>query len=142
MAQLVKNLPHLQCRRPVFHPGLGKSLWRSEWQPTPVSLSEKFHGKKSLVSYSSWSHKESHTAEGLTLSLSFNLCCLEYVMLQGKKNFADTINFIKLKTRRSSPVLQMGQIYSAESVTAKRFLSSWVPRDSVERREAGESFKS
>ena len=64
-------------------------------------MSEKFHGEKSLVGYSLWDHKESHTAEGLTLSLSFNLCCLEYVMLQGKKKFTDTINFIKLKTKRS-----------------------------------------
>ena len=59
-----------------------------------------------------------------------------------KKIFADTIKFIKLKIRRSSSVLQMGPIYSVEPVTAKRFLSSWVPRDSAERKEAGERFKS
>ena len=63
-------------------------------------------------------------------------------MLQGKKNFTDTIKFIKLKIRRSSSILQMGPIYSTESVKTKRFLSSWVPRDSVERKEAGERFKS
>ena len=63
-------------------------------------------------------------------------------MLQGKKNFTDTIKFIKLKIRRSSSILQMGPIDSTESVKTKRFLSSWVPRDSAERKEAGERFKS
>ena len=126
----------------VLIPGLGRSLWKREWQPTSVSLSGKLHGQKSLVGYCSWGHKESHMTEGLTLSLSFNLCCLEYVMLQGKRNFTDTIKFIKFKIRRSSSVLQIGPIYSTESVTAKRCLSSWVLRDSVEMRKAGERFKS
>lgn len=35
----------------------------------------------------------------------------------------------------------MGPIYSTESVKTKRFLSSWVPRDSVERKEAGEKIQ-
>ena len=56
-------------------------------------------------------HKESGPAEGLTLPLSFNLYCLEYVILHGK-NFADIIKFIKLKARRLSPVLKMGPICS------------------------------
>ena len=87
-------------------------------------------------------HKELGTAEGLTLSLSFNLYCLEYVILHGKKNFANIIKFIKLKTRRLSPVLKMGSICSTEPVTAKRFLSSWVQRDAVEKKEAVETFRS
>ena len=62
----------------------------------------------------------SDTAEGLALSLSFNICCLEYVMLHGKNNFTDIIKFMKLKTRLS-PVLQMGPVYLTEPVTAKRF---------------------
>ena len=28
----------LQCRRPWFHPWVGKIPWRREWQPTPVFL--------------------------------------------------------------------------------------------------------
>ena len=49
--------------------------------------------------------------------------------------------FIKLK-KRLSPVLQMGPVYLTEHVTAKRFLSSWVQRDAVEKREAVETFRS
>ena len=38
-----------QCRRPRFNPWVGKIPWRRKWQPTPVFLSGKSHGLKSLV---------------------------------------------------------------------------------------------
>ena len=37
--------------------------------PTPVSLPKKFHGQRSLTGYITWGHKESDTAEQLTLLL-------------------------------------------------------------------------
>ena len=37
--------------------------------PTPVLLPAEFRGLRSLVGYSPWGHKESDTAEHLTLSL-------------------------------------------------------------------------
>ena len=40
-------------------------LGRREWQPTPGSLPGKFHGPRSLVSYSPWGHKESDMTEQL-----------------------------------------------------------------------------
>ena len=46
------------CSIPV-----GKILWRRKWRPTPVFLSGKFHGQRSLVGYSPWGHKESDTTE-------------------------------------------------------------------------------
>ena len=57
-------LQGLQCRRPKFSPWVGK-IWRRKWQPTPVLLPGKFHGQRSLVGYSPWSHKESDTTEPL-----------------------------------------------------------------------------
>ena len=33
-------------------PGLGRFPWRRKWQPTPVFLPGKFHGRRSMVSYS------------------------------------------------------------------------------------------
>ena len=42
-----------------------------KWQPTPVFLPGKFHGQRSLASYSPWGRKESDTAEhSLTHSLT------------------------------------------------------------------------
>jgi len=47
----------LQCRRCVFYPWVRKIPWRSAWQTTPVFLTEKFHGQRGLVGYSSWGCK-------------------------------------------------------------------------------------
>ena len=46
-----------QCGRSGFNPCIGKSPWRRKWQPTPVFLPGKSHGKRSLVSYSPWGCK-------------------------------------------------------------------------------------
>ena len=47
-----------QCRRCRFNPWVGNIPWRRKWQPNPVFLLGKFHGQRSLVSYSPWGHKE------------------------------------------------------------------------------------
>ena len=44
VAQVVKSLP-----RPGFDPWVGKTLWRRKWQSTPVFLSGKSHGQRSLM---------------------------------------------------------------------------------------------
>ena len=46
-----------------FAPWVKKILWSRKWQPTPVFLSRKFHGQRSLVGYSLWDHKESDTTK-------------------------------------------------------------------------------
>ena len=56
-----------QCRRYKFYPWVGKIPWRRKWQPTPVSLPGKSHGRRSLVGCSPWGRKESGTTERLTL---------------------------------------------------------------------------
>ena len=51
-------------------PWVGKITWRRDlWLLTPVFLPREFHGQRSLVGYSPWSHKESDMTEQLTLSL-------------------------------------------------------------------------
>ena len=45
-------------KRHVFSPSVGKIPWSWEWWPTPVFLSGKFHGQRSLVGYSPWGCKE------------------------------------------------------------------------------------
>ena len=40
-------------------------IWRRQWQPTPILLPGKSHGRRSLVGYSSWGCKESDTTEQL-----------------------------------------------------------------------------
>ena len=44
-------------------PGFEKIPWKRKSQPTPVFFPGKFHGQRSLASYSPWGHKESDTTE-------------------------------------------------------------------------------
>ena len=50
----------LKCR---FHPWVGKTPWRREWQPTSVFLPGESHGQRSLEGYSPWASKESDTTK-------------------------------------------------------------------------------
>ena len=43
-----------RCRRRGLDPWVGKIPWRRKWQPTPVLLPGKSHGRRSLVGYSPW----------------------------------------------------------------------------------------
>ena len=65
VAQTVKRLPTMREGRPGFHPWVGKIPWRRKWQPTPVLLPGKSHGRRSLVGYSPRGRKESDTTERL-----------------------------------------------------------------------------
>ena len=41
-----------QCRRHEFDPWVRKIPWKKKWRPTPVFLSGKSHGQRSLAGYS------------------------------------------------------------------------------------------
>ena len=51
-----------------------KVMRRRQWYPTPVLLPGKSHGRRSLVGYSPWGHKESDTTE--RLHFHFSLSCI------------------------------------------------------------------
>ena len=46
-------------------PGFGRFPWRKKWQPSPVLLPRKSNGRRILVGYSPWGHKESDMTERL-----------------------------------------------------------------------------
>ena len=54
---------------------------RRQWHPTPVLLSEKSHGQRSLVGCSPWGHEESDTTERNGTPLQYS--CLENPMGRG-----------------------------------------------------------
>ena len=62
----------LQCGTPGFDPWVGKITWRRKWQPTPVLLPGKSHGRRSLVGYSPWDRKESDIAELLHFTFVYS----------------------------------------------------------------------
>ena len=49
VAQMLKCVPGMECRRPGFDPCIVKIPWRRKWQPTPVLLPGESHGGRSLV---------------------------------------------------------------------------------------------
>ena len=51
------SLLFCQCRRCGFDPCMGKIPWKKKGQPIPVFLPGKFHGQRSLASYSPWGHR-------------------------------------------------------------------------------------
>ena len=51
---------------------LSLGFWRRKWQPIPVLLPGKFHGRRSLIGYSPWGHKESDTTEWLHFLWDWN----------------------------------------------------------------------
>ena len=58
----------LQYRRSRLDCWIGKIPWRRKWQPTPVLLPGKSHGRRSLVCYSTWGHRVGYNgATSLTL---------------------------------------------------------------------------
>ena len=66
---IIKGAPRCQLRCSLELPWL--MAWRRRWQPIPVFLPGKFHGWRSLVGYSPWSHKESDTTEWLHIHMAW-----------------------------------------------------------------------
>ena len=80
---------------PGLIPGLGRSTGEGVWQPTPIFLPGEFHWQRSLVGYSAWSYKESHTTEWLTLSL-FKLLMENLYMMLWKSMYTNFFLFWKI----------------------------------------------
>ena len=49
---------------------------RRQWQPTPVLLPGKSHGRRSLIGCSPWGHEESDMTERLHFHFHFPLSCI------------------------------------------------------------------
>ena len=69
-----------QCRRRRFNPWVRKIPWSRKWQPTPVFLPGKSHGRRSPAGYSPWGHKMSDMTEN-TQETSFKYIWLLKLLL-------------------------------------------------------------
>ena len=71
----------------TFYPSFIYLPWRRKWQPTPVLLPGKSHGRRSLISYSPWGHEESATTErlhfyfSLYLSTHLAIICYQFISI-------------------------------------------------------------
>ena len=66
---VIKNLP-ASAREGRFNPWVRKIFWIKRWHSTPVFLPGKSYGQRSLAGYSPCGHKESETAEPLSMHLN------------------------------------------------------------------------
>ena len=77
----------LQCGRPGFNPWVGKISWRRKWQPSSVLLPGKSHGRRNLVGYSPWGHKELTTTERLQFTCDFT----SHIYADNLENMSSTL---------------------------------------------------
>ena len=71
-----------RCNRHRFNPCVSKIPWSRKWQPIPVFLPGKFHGRKSLVGYNPWGCEESDMIEH-----THTFCKLKHAMhTQGQQH--------------------------------------------------------
>ena len=98
---VVKNVP--ANARDAWDPWVGKIPWSRKWEPTPIPLPGKFHGQRRLVSYRPWGHKESDTAEWLSVHAHTHIHTHTHTLL---------IHLILRRTLEEPfiiiPILQMG----------------------------------
>jgi len=57
------------------HSWVRKIPWSRKWQTSPVLLPGKLYGKRSLVGYNPWNHKELDTTEYAQIFYRFRLIC-------------------------------------------------------------------
>ena len=69
-SKYVSSVPWKIQGKCTFGEGWDTTPRRRQWHPTPGLLPGKARGRRSLVGYCPWGHKESDTTERLKLSLS------------------------------------------------------------------------
>ena len=69
--EILNNLYYFNLN---IHLWRGHTLWRGQWQPTPILLPGKSHGQRSLVGCSPWGRCKSDTTE--QLHFHFSLSCV------------------------------------------------------------------
>ena len=62
-----------EIQKQEFDSWVRKIPWQRKWKSTLILLPGKFHGQRSLASYSPCGVKESNTTEATELSLSLSL---------------------------------------------------------------------
>ena len=60
---------------------IGFSNRRRKWQPTPVLLPRKSHGRRSLVGYGPWGRKKLDATEQLHLKYNWENICMPYAKI-------------------------------------------------------------
>ena len=103
--------------------------WRRKWQPTPVLLSGKSHGRRSLVCYSPWGCKvsDSNTAELLHFHFLVAQLVKNPCLQCGRPGFDPWVG--KTPWRREqlpTPVFWPREIHGLNSPWSRRVRHDWA----------------
>ena len=118
-------------------------LQRRRWQPTPVLLPGKSHGRRSLVGCSPWGREESNTTERLHFHFSLSCIgegngtplqcsCLENPKDGGAWWAAAVYGVAQSRTRLKRLSSSSGQYSCLEKSHGQRSLEGYSPWDSKE----------
>ena len=105
--------------------------WRRQWQPTPVLLPGKSHGRRSLVGCSPWGRDESDTTERLHFHLSHS-CIVEgngnprqYSCLENPRDGGAWWAAVYGVTQSWTQLKRLSGSSSSSKRKNKLFLSTW-----------------
>ena len=98
-----------------------RAHWRTQWQPTPILLPGKSHGRRRLVGCSPWGHEELDKTE--RLHFHFSLSCT------GEQN-GNPLQYSCLESPRDRGAWWAAVCGVAQSRTRLKRLSSSSSRDS------------
>ena len=100
-----------QCGRPRFDPWVGKFPWRRKWQPTPVLLPRKSHGRRSLVQATVHGVPKNRTRLSNFTSLHFRTSSLrDFIVLSHAKSELLSHYFLQSKATSLSTVAKENTI--------------------------------
>ena len=111
-------------------------IWRRKWQPTPVLMPRKSHGRRSLVGYNPWGRKESDTSEWLHF-LSFFTVFTFYKFSSSRKIPSGLSNIFLQNNVNIKPVHNLPDAQRKKNITNKTCmiiclvkccsLKHWIP---------------
>ena len=108
-------------------------LWRRKWQPTPVFLPGKSHGRRRLEGYRLWDLKELETTEWLHIEYRTTVLVVTFQSTKSRKRKSDTFQLRETLTRVSEGTKKLTR------QRRPRYLTQWAqtPKGDTMHRTSG-----
>ena len=104
---------YVRINKQEFDPWVRQIPWSRRWQPAPVFLPEKFHGKRSLEGYSAWGCRELDMTEHIHTHVEREL-------------LVQDANFLYYQILLNCPVTWLYQCILPPTVRFSNFLQTFL----------------
>ena len=112
-----------RCRKCCFNPWVRKNPWRRKWQPTPVFITGKSHGQRSLAGYSPGGCKESDMTGHTQTHLDRCYVCQLYVAIADHLKYSSrSQKFTKTYQKSIDVLLRQLRVWSPVSLPDSAWL--------------------